>query len=279
MLASIAKLERQLGARVRVIRSDGGDEFGSGKAKAYYLETGIQHYTTTRYTSELNGACERMIHTIKGMVSTMLADCKLPTAYWSYAARYAAVVIMKTSKGVPTAWEALTGRAEGVGTLRRFGERCIVQVPREIRKKADFTEMKGEPAVFLGQSEGISGWIVMMDKDGSITHSRDIRMTPHALSPTPPHREAEERSPPRLPIVELGPMEAKPPRINKRSIPSFSPSPEATELRLRPNTNLPQANRRSNFEPLPSAVWASPPMATTPSLPISKCSSGDDDHF
>jgi len=92
-----------------------------------------------------------------------------------------------------------------VGTLRRFGERCIVQVPREIRKKADFTEMKGEPAVFLGQSEGISGWIVMMDKDGSITHSRDIRMTPHALSRTPPHREAEERSPPRLPIVELGP--------------------------------------------------------------------------
>jgi len=136
MLASIAKLERQLGARVRVIRSDGGDEFGSGKAKAYYLETGIQHYTTTRYTSELNGACERMIHTIKGMVSTMLADCKLPTAYWSYAARYAAVVIMKTSKGVPTAWEALTGRAEGVGTLRRFGERCIVQVPQKIRKKA-----------------------------------------------------------------------------------------------------------------------------------------------
>jgi len=47
-----------------------------------------------------------------------------------------------------------------------------------------------------------------MDKDGSITHSRDIRMTPHALSSTPPHREAEERSPPRLPIVELGPTES-----------------------------------------------------------------------
>jgi len=57
-----------------------------------------------------------------------------------------AVVIMKTSKGVPTAWEALTGRAEGVGSLRRFGERCIVQVPRETRKKADFTEMKASRA-------------------------------------------------------------------------------------------------------------------------------------
>ena len=213
-----------------------------------------------------------MIRTIKGMISSMLADCKLPTEYWSYAARYAAIVIMKISKGVQPLgkrYKGVTGRTEGVGTLRRFGERCIVQVPREIRKKADFTEMKGEPGVFLGQSEGISGWIVMMVKDGSITHSRDIRMTPHALSPTPPHREAEERSPPRLPIVELGPMEAKPPRINKRSIPSFSPSPEATELRLRPNTNLPQANGPT-LSPLPSAVWASPPMSTTPSLPISK---------
>ena len=90
---------------------------------------------------------------------------------------------MKTWKGVPTAWEALTGRAEGVGSLRRFGkrfgERCILQVPRETRKKADFIEMKGEPGVFQGQSEGISGWIVMMDKDGSITHSRDIPMHSH----------------------------------------------------------------------------------------------------
>jgi len=104
-------------------RSDGGGEFDSGKAKAYYLETGIQHYTTTRYTPELDGACERMIRTIKGMVSSMLADCKLPTEYWSYAARYAAIVIMKTSKGVSTAWEALTGRnrarrAEVVGSCQ-----------------------------------------------------------------------------------------------------------------------------------------------------------------
>jgi len=73
------------------------------------------------------------------MVSTMLADCKLPTAYWSYAARYAAVVIMKTSKGVPTAWEALTGRAEGVGTLRRFGERCIVHRTHILRVERRMT--------------------------------------------------------------------------------------------------------------------------------------------
>jgi len=85
---------------VRVIRSDGGGEFGSGKAKAFYLQTGIQHYTTTRYSPELNGACERMICSIKGMLSSMPADCKLPTEYGSYAARYTAVVIMKTDSAV-----------------------------------------------------------------------------------------------------------------------------------------------------------------------------------
>jgi len=145
---------------------------------------------------------------IKGMVSSMLADCELPTEYWSYAAHYAAVVIMKTSKGIPTAWEALTGRAEGVGSLRRIGERCLVQVPRETRKKADFTEMKGGLGVFLGHTEGVSGWIVMMDKDGVIAHSRDVRRTPNAAQDTPPQREAVPHIPLPRPLVELGPVES-----------------------------------------------------------------------
>jgi len=110
---------------------------------------------------------------------------------------------------------------EGVGTLRRFGERCIVQVPREIRKKADFTEMKGEPAVFRGQSEGISGWIVMMDKDGSITHSKDIRMTSHALSPTPPHREAEERHSSLLIQLVLVRSQTRPPHFHHHYSPPY----------------------------------------------------------
>jgi len=138
----------------------------------------------------------------------MLADCELPTEYWSYAAHYAAVVIMKTSKGIPTAWEALTGRAEGVGSLRRIGERCLVQVPRETRKKADFTEMKGGLGVFLGHTEGVSGWIVMMDKDGVIAHSRDVRRTPNAAQDTPPQREAVPHIPLPRPLVELGPVES-----------------------------------------------------------------------
>ena len=45
---AVAKLERQLGERLRVIRSDGGTEFGGGEAIEWFKTTGIQHYTTPR---------------------------------------------------------------------------------------------------------------------------------------------------------------------------------------------------------------------------------------
>jgi hypothetical protein len=55
---AVSKLERQLGERLRVIPSDGGKEFGGGEAIEWFKITGIQHYTSPRYTPELNGAAE-----------------------------------------------------------------------------------------------------------------------------------------------------------------------------------------------------------------------------
>jgi len=96
-----------------------------------------------------------MIRTIKGMVTSMLADCKLPTEYWSYAARYAAVVIMKTSKGVPTAWEALTGR-RGSGQLTKVWRALYCPSTPRDQEEGRLYRDEGEPCVFL-QTEGVSG--------------------------------------------------------------------------------------------------------------------------
>jgi transposase InsO family protein len=100
---AIAKPERQLGKRVRVIRSDGGTEFGSGEAIEWYRTTRIQHYTSPRYAPELNGATERMVRTLKEMLPTLLIASKLPSEYWSYGTQHAAVVLMKTSTKDPSA--------------------------------------------------------------------------------------------------------------------------------------------------------------------------------
>jgi hypothetical protein len=115
---TVAKLERQLGERLRVIRFDGGTEFGGGEAIEWFKNTGIQHYSSPRYTPELNGAAERTVRTVKEMTATLLLDSSLPTGYWSHAARYASVILMKTSDKTPTPWTRLTGRANGIDHLR-----------------------------------------------------------------------------------------------------------------------------------------------------------------
>ena len=190
----MAKLERQLGERVRVIRSDGGTEFGGGEAIEWFKTTGIQHYTTPRYTPELNGAAERMVRTLKEMTSTLLLDSSLPSEYWSHAARYAAVILMKTSDKTRHHGQDSQDEQAGIDSLRRFGQRCIVQVPREVRRKNDLTIEKGESGILLGQSETVSGWIIRRDRDGSMVHSRDVRFL-ELQQPT----ELIRRHPPRRP--------------------------------------------------------------------------------
>ena len=173
MINSIAKLERQLNTRVRVVRSDGGGEFDSDIAQQYYRSTGIIHYMTIRYTPELNGGCGRTIRTIKEMVSAMLFGAGEDGRYWAYAARYAAATLMKTSR--KRAWEKWTGRKDGIDKLLPFGQPCFVQKPKETRTKLDLATAKGLYGIVIGQSEGISGWIV--ETDMGVIRSRDIHTT------------------------------------------------------------------------------------------------------
>lgn len=104
-----------------MIRSDGGTDFASGEAIEWYRTTGIQHYTSPRHTPELDGAAERMVRTLEEMTASLLVDSKLPSTYWPYAARYAAVVLMKTSAKNHSAWTGLTGRGSGIDSVHRSG--------------------------------------------------------------------------------------------------------------------------------------------------------------
>jgi hypothetical protein len=250
---AVAKLERQLGERLRVIRSDGGTEFGGGEAIEWFKTTGIQHYTTPRYTPELNGAAERMVRTLKEIMSTLLLDSKLPPEYWSYAARYAAVILMKTSNKDPSPWTRVTGRAGGIDSLRRFGQRCFVQVPREVRRKNDLTIEKGESGVLLGQSETVSGWLVRRDRDGSMVHSRDVRFLDSAPTELihPPTKETEPADQPTMHIEIEGGHEVEDNEAEEESTPTgapqvVEPTPSIAEVPIQsqPKSRIPVPSRR-----------------------------------
>ena len=171
----VARLDRQGPERVRIIRSDGGGEFGSNEAKAWYEELGLLHQISPRYSPELNGVAERNVRTIKEMIAAMISSSPIGHQYWDYAARYAAVILNKTSAGNDVnAWEVLTGRDASVQSIKRFGETCFVQVPQGTRDKSTFEVAKAEKGYILGQDEAVSGWIVLTES-GKIRRSRDVK--------------------------------------------------------------------------------------------------------
>jgi hypothetical protein len=167
---AVAKLERQLGERVRVIRTDGGTEFGIGEAIKWFKTTGIQHYTSPRYTPGLNGAAERMVRTLREKTSTLLLDSRLPSEYWAYATRYVAVILMKTSNKDPSPWTRLTGRPGGIDSLPRFGRRCFVKVPREVRRKDNLTtEKRGQGSYWAKVRPSVVGSFDEIGTEQSLT--------------------------------------------------------------------------------------------------------------
>jgi hypothetical protein len=163
---------------------------------------------------------------VKEMTATLLLDSSLPNGYWSHAARYAAVILMKTSDKDPLPWIRLTGRAGGIDSLRRFGQRCLVQVPeREVRRKNDLTIEKGELGILLGQSETVSGWIIRRDRDGSMVHSRDVQFLDSAPTELihPLTKETEPAHQPTMHIDIEGGHEVEDDEAEEESTPTGAP--------------------------------------------------------
>lgn len=129
----VARLETQLGQTVRFIRSDNGPELVG--ANEWYQSKGIIHQVSSRYSPELHGTIERVIHTVKDMIGAMLNDSELGHDEWDVAAQHAAVILMKTGTGRDgvSTWSQYTGREVGIDSIAKFGARCFVHIPQQAR--------------------------------------------------------------------------------------------------------------------------------------------------
>lgn len=220
----VTKIERQLGSKVRFLRSDGGGEYLSEQAKSWYSKTGIIHQISPRYTPELNGTAERFNRTLKEMAASMLSTASLDHAFWDHAVRYASVMMMKTSsnpEGV-NAWFNLTGRTPNLSKSFMFGEFVYVQIPSETRTKSRLDFDKGELARVLGQEEGMSGWVVRFERTGQFVVSRDVKSASNATTPLRP------LSPPLPPVLTPTVVRPAQPPIPE-PLPAPQPVPQRTE--------------------------------------------------
>lgn len=151
-------VEKQLGLRIKALRTDNGGEYFSNKFSEYLKREGIVHQSTVPYCPQQNGVSERLNRTLMDKVRCMLAESKLCNRYWGEAVMTA--IYLKNRS--PTV--ALEGRMpEQVWSsspvdlthLRVFG--CIAYhlVPSQKRRKLD---AKARMAIFVGYSETCKGY-------------------------------------------------------------------------------------------------------------------------
>nr|GFA39906.1 hypothetical protein [Tanacetum cinerariifolium] len=80
-----AKVELQLGKKIKALRSDRGGEYLSQEFKDYLSENGIVQNLTSPYTPQQNGVSKRRNRTLLDMVRSMFNLTTLPLSFRDYA--------------------------------------------------------------------------------------------------------------------------------------------------------------------------------------------------
>ena len=126
----INKWENQLDLKVKIIRSDGGAEFGAGvngslEAKAFWREKGIIHSIVPPGNHAQNGRVEHPHLTILQSTQTFLIDSGLPGIFWAEAALYGVHVynrLPNSSNIIPQ--RLFTGEEFKPALFHAFGGKC-----------------------------------------------------------------------------------------------------------------------------------------------------------
>lgn len=174
-----AHMERAWNAQVRVLRTDGGGEYKK-EFDARLTSIGIVHQMTTRHTPQLNGVAERWNRTLKEMAGAILVDSGLTHEFWTLALQHAQNVLNMTNIYEPlkkSVYEIIWARRTNIDKLQPFGCIAWIHVPREVRKKNDFTTPRAVKGTHLGLNPKGDGWILLPEGGKSTIASRDVRFT------------------------------------------------------------------------------------------------------
>jgi hypothetical protein len=122
-----------------------------------------------------NGVPERLNLTIIGTSRALLFDSGLGIEYWAEACAYAIYLKNRTPhkalNGI-TPYEALFGTKPDLSSIRRFGCRCFVLIPKEKRTKMEARAFKG---IFVGLQEHASNqYRIFNIAKGQVQIHRDV---------------------------------------------------------------------------------------------------------
>lgn len=163
-------IENQTTRKIKAVRSDNGGEYVNKKFRQFCDERGIIQQTTIPYTPQQNGVAERFNRTIMEKVRSMLIDAGLEKYFWAEAANTAVYLInLMPRKKEKSANEKFNQEKINLGDLRIFGEKCMIQIPKEKRKKLDDKSIE---CLFMGYEP--NGFRVFDPDKNKVVVSRDV---------------------------------------------------------------------------------------------------------
>ncbi|GJP82026.1 hypothetical protein CLOP_g12146, partial [Closterium sp. NIES-67] len=170
----IRYVERESGAKVKVLRSDRGGEYLGKELQTFLEEKGITHQLSVPYTPQQNGAAERLNRTLTDLARAILSHAELDNTWWGAAVQYANWVKNRMgSKGLggKSPYSLWTGKVPNVSMARVWGCMAQYKVPDQQRRKLD---PKAQWGIFLGVSERSKAWVLWSVADQRVMESRDV---------------------------------------------------------------------------------------------------------
>ncbi|CAL5340443.1 unnamed protein product [Camellia sinensis] len=169
-----AKVEKQSGFCIKVLRTDRGGEFLSKDFDLFCEENGIQRELTTPYTPEQNGVAERKNRTVVEMARSMLQAKGLSNGFWAEAVATSVYLLnLSPTRAVMnrTPVEAWRGTKPSVSHLRVFGCIAYALVNSQFRHKLD---EKSEKCIFIGYCTQSKAYRLYNPLSGKFLIRRDV---------------------------------------------------------------------------------------------------------
>ena len=168
----ITLMEKQTGLSVLKTRTDNGGEYVNSTVTTYFDSKGILPQTTVPYTPQQNGKAERLNRTLMERVRAMLADAGLPPSLWGEATATACYLrnLSPMAGKDKTPWELFYGSRPNLASLRAFGSKVFVHVPKEKRNKLS---PRSEVGILVGYPLGTKGYRVYMGNN-RVQITRDV---------------------------------------------------------------------------------------------------------
>ncbi|KAI3732632.1 hypothetical protein L1987_63839 [Smallanthus sonchifolius] len=136
----ILRVDNQSNQNVKIIRCDQGTEFKNHTLNYFCESKGIERQYSAPRTPQQNGVAERRNRTLIESARSMLADSKLPLAFWAKAVSTACYVQNKVLIVKPlnkTPYELWFQRVPYIGFLKPFGCPCKILITHGVLPKFD----------------------------------------------------------------------------------------------------------------------------------------------